>query len=1338
MPNSIRLGGAVEHMTFVSVNGGLLLAAARSQGVELRSVPDNVVLRAPTSRVVAHSVAALPVDDANDELVVGAADGHIRLYSPSSGALLAEQQIGEGAVQDLVIVALPGDRLVVAGVHEDGVALWEPATGTVHQLPESAGAGPARPFKICAYHALGSQWLACAYSDDSLGVWDLGNLSAGPVARHQRVHRGQMWSLIAVDEPASGYVVATGSADGTVRLWAPDSAGGLRLGRTLVETATVRRLRFVRDAEVPLIVTASASGAVSLWRFDGAVDRPLREVARHFGEVWSLACAGTRDGGIVIASGDMHGIVEMTPLRTDLINDRNVTDLFSAQGTTWVTTTGATANGPYVACAGVDQLVHVLDPDGVQEPLSLSAHVSTVRSLLGAGNALDPHLISGGADRRVFDWDPVTGALRGELPMNHQGEVWALASFRLRGQQYVASGSADGSVRMCALTENARSAVLIADCGAVNAVVAVPHGDDALLTVASNRGVRVISAQNPATVTIISTHQVAAACAIFDGRRHQVVTARPEGDVCVVEIIDPMACVIASTFRYTHTNSQVSALAAARIGQDVLLFGGCDDGQVLVWQLDGSPVGKPVRCGTSTIRSLDVVEINSLLTTGSSVTRPALLAADDDGRLRMWPIATGSLLRSGGSIGAGVQPASILLQDQPTEEDTLARDGLIDTIHSVLTSSSTKPPVVIGIHAPWGQGKSSVLRQLRARLDPAGAHAAPVGPGEPATVETTHELVPRAAAGRFGRLRAGWTGGVVRTRLTRAWAWRQIGRPADEVQGLPYEMRPTAAAQAAGKSAITVWFNPWMYEKPDQVWAGLTREILTSITDRLPVPQRERLWFDLNLRRTDPASIRRRILASYIPRTLIGMLVGLLVAAIVVMAVVAVGVAAWNSEDLGALVGSGTVLAITAAWIIGNLILTSFKQVRGWIAPGVLIRPAAEGVAASDSGDRDWKAARDPLEASQRGYLYMLQHDVREIVELASAHCAVIILVDDLDRCSPPIVADTVEAVNLFLNKAFGDCFFVIALDPATVAAQLETVYDSLRRRAHDDPSTFGHLQHTGWRFMEKILDLPIRLPRVRDQAMAAYLDGLLDSTSGVERPSGAAGAGGPGREPGQARRGARIPVQRDGSQDDAPPEAMAATAEGSLAPGVGDRPAANPLNGGAGLGSTADPPRLVPDPRAQAEAAIRLADELERLQPVRLALRTAVLNLPQRNPRQTKAFINLWRFYMVLDYRTGHLSSSISAVERHSIEMARFVELMVRWPWLLDALGAHRGEDSSAVRIMLAELLDACADDQRWKETAVAAGLRPDDATIRGLRELLRRSGTDSEVFASIAVRYL
>jgi hypothetical protein len=139
----------------------------------------------------------------------------------------------------------------------------------------------------------------------------------------------------------------------------------------------------------------------------------------------------------------------------------------------------------------------------------------------------------------------------------------------------------------------------------------------------------------------------------------------------------------------------------------------------------------------------------------------------------------------------------------------------------------------------------------------------------------------------------------------------------------------------------------------------------------------------------------------------------------------------------------------------------------------------------------------------------------------------------------------------------------------------------------------------------------------------------------------------------------------------------------------------------------------------------------------VRDALTNAVLNLPGRNPRQTKAFINLWRFYMVLDYELGYMTNSITATRVHSAEMARLVEIMVRWPWLLDALGARRPVGSD-VKTVLADLMRACGDDAEWARVAESARMDVIDDSTVGLRELLQRRGGEPDTLIAIASRYL
>src|SRR5262249_20606506 len=154
---------------------------------------------------------------------------------------------------------------------------------------------------------------------------------------------------------------------------------------------------------------------------------------------------------------------------------------------------------------------------------------------------------------------------------------------------------------------------------------------------------------------------------------------------------------------------------------------------------------------------------------------------------------------------------------------------------------------------------------------------------------------------------------------------------------------------------------------------------------------------------------------------------------------------------------------LTVLGTIAQLTSGSFKHVHGWVSPDELNSTAGP--------EHAWRGSRDPLTSTDRGYLYMLQHDVGGVVSLATANSPLYVFIDDLDRCGPDTVADTIEAINLFLNKAFGHCVFVVALDPATVAAHLETAFRDIDERAQEDPTSFGHLRHTGWRFMEKIID---------------------------------------------------------------------------------------------------------------------------------------------------------------------------------------------------------------------------------------------------------------------------
>ena len=206
----------------------------------------------------------------------------------------------------------------------------------------------------------------------------------------------------------------------------------------------------------------------------------------------------------------------------------------------------------------------------------------------------------------------------------------------------------------------------------------------------------------------LSLPAVSVACGVQDAGRHLIVAARQDG---VVELIDPLAGATVFRFARSYGSGQVRAVTAVTVDGNTFVLGGCDDGRILVWHIDGTLVSSPVRAGTAGIRSMDVV-------TEADGTAQALLTAGHDGAVRLWPVTLDSPLYAGESVHHVARPTSILLQDQPTNHDSLSRDPLVETLFDALTSPDTKPPVVVGVHAPWGQGKSSLLHQLRRRIDP--------------------------------------------------------------------------------------------------------------------------------------------------------------------------------------------------------------------------------------------------------------------------------------------------------------------------------------------------------------------------------------------------------------------------------------------------------------------------------------------------------------------------------------------------------------------------------------------------------------------------------------------
>lgn len=97
-----------------------------------------------------------------------------------------------------------------------------------------------------------------------------------------------------------------------------------------------------------------------------------------------------------------------------------------------------------------------------------------------------------------------------------------------------------------------------------------------------------------------------------------------------------------------------------------------------------------------------------------------------------------------------------------------------------------------------------------------------------------------------------------------------------------------------------------------------------------------------------------------------------------------------------------------------------------------------------------------------------------------------VVLVDDLDRCLPPAVMATLESIKLFL--AVPKMAFVVAADQ-------EMVRDSIA-------VGLGETNRSGAfavRYLEKIIQLPVTLPRLATKDAEAYIGLLLSAADGAD-----------------------------------------------------------------------------------------------------------------------------------------------------------------------------------------------------------------------------------------------
>ncbi|MEX1651597.1 P-loop NTPase fold protein [Streptomyces pseudovenezuelae] len=676
------------------------------------------------------------------------------------------------------------------------------------------------------------------------------------------------------------------------------------------------------------------------------------------------------------------------------------------------------------------------------------------------------------------------------------------------------------------------------------------------------------------------------------------------------------------------------------------------------------------------------------------VARSALLdpSADLLGRFERERLERESTLRVT-SDGSALHNGAVHFRgfaDRPAGSDLLDRMALVFAVADLLTpteasSSSTNGlisedgtgPSVVAIEGPWGSGKSTIMQLIEKEVIARQQDAipAPVSRWQ-RWKKRAHKWLPRLRRRNL----------PVRSAIRLLLSQRQ---PDGNSQGGMWPLLRATPSPAAGpRTVVTVRFNPWAYQTSDQIWAGLSHEIVEASRGAQGTVgrAREAYWLRRNAERLDRHHMRRTV-----GRRLLSPLLRLGAFALVIPVVAQLAksdrVNIWSGHSFNAaLLALGIPLFILLTGIVHTILRFLLGRAYSFLPAEILDGPVLSGAFATSASASD-SALRDPYYNARSGYLYLIQHDISDLLDtIWSSGRELIVFIDDLDRCSARATAEVFEAINLFLSGTLHSvhrrvepdavpCRFVLGLDSSVVAAHLDRAYSDLAstqgQAGHQDPSW-------GWTFLRKLIQLPVTLPPIARHSLEAAMSNLL------------------------------------GPVDQSP------------------KLHASPTSPSTSSTAAADPPPVNTTPAEQSAPQPELESQVLALEThpgVRDRLQGRLSAQHHLSMREAKRLLTVWQFYLrVLAYKEGTIQALSVQDAMHLITLA---EIAARWPALQGAL-TNRADGETG----LAVLTPHTGDDVEWAKALRRTGM--DSAAhhdaCADLRTLLANS--DGPAVADLAQR--
>lgn len=180
---------------------------------------------------------------------------------------------------------------------------------------------------------------------------------------------------------------------------------------------------------------------------------------------------------------------------------------------------------------------------------------------------------------------------------------------------------------------------------------------------------------------------------------------------------------------------------------------------------------------------------------------------------------------------------------------------------------------------------------------------------------------------------------------------------------------------------------------------------------------------------------------------------------------------------------SAITVAMSGAWSLRQFGITTVGLLSPVIAPALLLAFAVT-VVAKLYENLPWGTEQKPPIVDER-----LDEELEQLIERASKmrpYTPLILIVDELDRCPPQRVAETLELTRQFLSPS--GCVTIISADKTYLS---RAWYSSLGIRQEDRPTDFGE-------YLDKVFDRQISLPPLHPAKLSSYACELASGHGGL------------------------------------------------------------------------------------------------------------------------------------------------------------------------------------------------------------------------------------------------